>query len=125
VRAIIFDASAPQNSAFGDVPEPRPTAPDELLTEVKAVSLNFGEGLANKVGPQGVRVNVVAPGLIVTAPVNVGSPNAPKPYRRSEESRLVDRPVGRRWAEASSALSDLSAVLADSNWVLRSCNSRM
>lgn len=43
MRAIVFDPSAPNDFRFGDVAEPVPTAPDELLIQVRAISLNFGE----------------------------------------------------------------------------------
>ncbi len=43
MRAIVFDPDAPRNFAFADAPDPVPTAPNELLIEVRAISLNFGE----------------------------------------------------------------------------------
>lgn len=43
MRAIVFDPDAPRNFAFADAPDPVPTAPNELLMEVRAISLNFGE----------------------------------------------------------------------------------
>lgn len=43
MRAIVFDPAAPRNFAFADAPDPVPAAPNELLIDVKAISLNFGE----------------------------------------------------------------------------------
>ncbi len=43
MRAIVFDPDAPRKFAFADAPDPVPTAPNELLIDVKAISLNFGE----------------------------------------------------------------------------------
>ncbi|GAA2540507.1 zinc-binding dehydrogenase [Mycolicibacterium diernhoferi] len=43
MRAIVFDPDAPRRFAFAEVAEPVPTRPEELLIEVRAISLNFGE----------------------------------------------------------------------------------
>ena len=43
MRAIVFDPDAPRKFAFDEVPAPVATAPDELLIEVRAISLNSGE----------------------------------------------------------------------------------
>ncbi len=43
MRAIVYDPGAPHNFTFGEMPEPIPAAPNELLIEVRAISLNFGE----------------------------------------------------------------------------------
>ncbi|MBJ7466658.1 MAG: alcohol dehydrogenase, partial [Mycolicibacterium sp.] len=43
MRAIVFDPDAPRKFAFADAPDPVPTAPNELLIDVRAISLNFGE----------------------------------------------------------------------------------
>lgn len=43
MRAIVFDPDAPRKFAIADAPDPVPTAPNELLIAVKAISLNFGE----------------------------------------------------------------------------------
>lgn len=43
MRAIVFDPDAPRKFAIADAPDPVPTAPNELLIDVKAISLNFGE----------------------------------------------------------------------------------
>ena len=43
VKAIVFDPHVPRKFRFGEVAEPVPAAPSEMLIEVKAISLNFGE----------------------------------------------------------------------------------
>lgn len=43
MRVIVFDPSAPTKFGFADVAAPTPQAPNELLIDVKAISLNFGE----------------------------------------------------------------------------------
>ena len=43
MRAIVFDPTATRNFRFSEVPDPVPGAPNELLIDVKAISLNFGE----------------------------------------------------------------------------------
>lgn len=39
----VYDPGAPHNFTFGEMPAPVPAAPNELLIEVRAISLNFGE----------------------------------------------------------------------------------
>ena len=43
MEAIVFDPDAPRHFTFGEVAEPVPAAPDELVIEVRAISLNSGE----------------------------------------------------------------------------------
>lgn len=43
MRAIVFDPDAPRKFAFAQAPDPVPAAPNELLIDVRAISLNFGE----------------------------------------------------------------------------------
>jgi NADPH:quinone reductase-like Zn-dependent oxidoreductase len=43
MRAIVFDPTAPRIFGFAEVPAPVATAANQLLIEVKAISLNFGE----------------------------------------------------------------------------------
>ena len=43
MRAIVFDPDAPRKFTFAEVPAPVATAPDHLIIDVKAISLNFGE----------------------------------------------------------------------------------
>jgi NADPH:quinone reductase-like Zn-dependent oxidoreductase len=42
MRAVVYDPQAPVNLSFSDVAEPVP-ADDEVLVDVKAIALNFGE----------------------------------------------------------------------------------
>ncbi|WP_231963541.1 hypothetical protein [Mycobacterium adipatum] len=43
MRAIVFRPDAARSFAFAEVPDPVPAARNELLIDVKAISLNFGE----------------------------------------------------------------------------------
>ena len=43
MRAIVFDPEAPRNFRFAEVPAPVPEAANEILINVKAISLNSGE----------------------------------------------------------------------------------
>lgn len=43
MKAIVFDPNAPRTFSFSEVSDPEPAAPNELLIDVKAISLNSGE----------------------------------------------------------------------------------
>lgn len=43
MRAIVFVPDAANNFILAEAPDPVPAAPNELLIDVKAISLNFGE----------------------------------------------------------------------------------
>ena len=107
MKAIVFDPTAPRNFTFGEVPEPVPSAPNELLIEVKAISLNSGEvhTVDNAENPGDVPGWDSAGVVLVAAADGSGPPAG---------ARVVGADWSQAWAEKRVLTSDNVAALPDS-----------
>ncbi len=107
MKAIVFDPSAPRNFAFGEVPAPAPAAPNELLIEVKAISLNFGEvSTVDNVESPGDVPGWDSAGVVLVPAANGSGPPA--------GARVVGADWSRAWAEQRVLTSDNVAVVPES-----------
>lgn len=107
MRAIIFDPTAPRNFAFGEVPAPVASEPDELLIEVKAISLNFGEvySVDNVENPGDIPGWDSAGVVLVAAADGSGPPVG---------ARVVGADWSRAWAQRRVLKSDNVAIVPES-----------
>jgi len=106
MRAIVFDPDAPRNFAFADAPDPVPTAPNELLIEVRAISLNFGEVYyGDNAEHPGDIPGWDSAGVIVTPAADGSGPPA--------GTRVVGAGAARAWAQQRLLTSDNIAVIPD------------
>lgn len=107
MRAIIFDPAAPRNFAFGDAPAPAASEPDELLIEVKAISLNFGEVYSvDNVEKPGDIPGWDSAGVVLTAAADGSGPPV--------GARVVGADWSRAWAQHRVLRSDNVATIPDS-----------
>lgn len=107
MRAIVFDPSAPRNFTFGDAPEPVPTAPNELLIEVRAISLNFGEVyFVDNAEKPGDIPGWDSAGVVVVAAADGSGPPV--------GARVVGGGWSQAWAQQRVLQSDNVAVIPDS-----------
>jgi NADPH:quinone reductase len=107
VKAIVFDPSAPRSFSFGEVPAPRPSGPGELLIEVKAISLNFGEvsTIDNAENPGDIP-GWDSAGLVLKSAADGSGPPV--------GARVVGADWSRAWAQQRVLKSDNVAVVPDS-----------
>jgi NADPH2:quinone reductase len=107
VKALVFDPSAPRNFAFGEVPAPRPTEPNQLLIEVKAISLNFGEvfTIDNAENPGDIP-GWDSAGVVLQPAADGSGPPA--------GARVVGADWSRAWAQQRVLRSDNVTVVPDS-----------
>lgn len=107
MKAIVFDPSAPRQFSFGEVPAPKPAAPDELLIEVKAISLNSGEvaTVDNAEKPGDVPGWDSAGVVLIPAADGSGPPEGP---------RVVGAGWSQAWAQQRVLTSNNVAVIPDS-----------
>lgn len=95
MRAIVFDPDAPRKFSFADAPDPAPTKPDELLIEVKAISLNFGEAYyGDNADSPGDIPGWDSAGVVLTPAADGSGPPAHSDHRRIGRCRSAGRPVG-------------------------------
>ena len=107
MRAIVFDPEAARNFRFGEVPEPVPATPGQLLIDVKAISLNFGEVYSiDNVDSPGDVPGWDSAGVVVTAAADGSGPPA--------GARVVGAGWSRAWARRRLLTSDNVAVIPDS-----------
>lgn len=106
MRAIVFDPGAPRKFTFGEVPAPTPVSPNELLIEVKAISLNFGEvfGVDNAENPGDVPGWDSAGIVLVPAADGLGPPAG---------ARVVGADWSKAWAQQRVLASDNVAIVPD------------
>lgn len=106
MRAIVFDPDAPRNFAFAEAPAPVPTAPSELLIDVKAISLNFGEVYSgdNAKNPGDIPGWDSAGVVVVPAADGSGPPAG---------ARVVGADWSQGWAEQRVLTSDNVAIIPD------------
>lgn len=107
MRAIVFDPSAPRKFRFADVPAPEPAAPNQLLIDVRAISLNFGEvySVDNADSPGDIP-GWDSAGVVVTAAADGSGPPL--------GARVVGAGWSRAWAQQRLLTSDNVAVIPDS-----------
>lgn len=107
MRAIIFDPAAPRNFAFGDVPAAAASEPDELVIDVKAISLNFGEVYSvDNVENRGDIPGWDSAGVVVTAAADGSGPPV--------GARVVGADWSRAWAQQRVLKSGNVATIPDS-----------
>lgn len=107
MKAIIFDPNAPRSFAFGEAPAPVATAPNELLIDVKAFSLNFGEvySIDNAENPGDIP-GWDSAGVVVVPAADGSGPRA--------GARVVGADWSQGWAQQRVLTSDNVAVVPDS-----------
>lgn len=106
MKAIVFDPSAPRNFAFGEVPTPEPALPNELLIEVKAISLNSGEvATVDNVEKPGDVPGWDSAGVVLLPAADGSSPPA--------GARVVGAGWSQAWAEQRVLTSDNVVVIPD------------
>lgn len=107
MRAVVYDPDARRHFSFADAPDPVPGAPDELLIEVKAISLNFGEVYsADNAERPGDIPGWDSAGVIVTAAADGSGPPA--------GTRVVGAGWSHAWAQRRVLKAENVAVLPDS-----------
>ena len=107
MRAIVFDPNAPHKFVFGEVPAPRPTAPHELLIEVRAISLNSGEvATVDNAEKPGDVPGWDSAGVVLLPAADGSGPPA--------GARVVGAGWSQAWAEQRVLTSDNVAVMPDS-----------
>jgi len=106
MRAVVYDPDAPTNLSFGDVADPVPAA-DEVVVDVKAIALNFGEihWIDNARQP-GEVPGWDSAGIVVQAAADGSGPPV--------GSRVVAFHWAGGWAQRRVAASSNVAVLPDS-----------
>lgn len=107
MQAIVFDPRAPRKFTFAEVADPAPTAPNELLIDVRAISLNFGEvySVDNADTPGDVPGWDSAGVVVVAAADGSGPPVG---------TRVVGADWSRGWAQRRVLKSENVAALAES-----------
>ncbi|KAA0117078.1 alcohol dehydrogenase catalytic domain-containing protein [Mycolicibacterium sp. P9-22] len=107
MRAIVFDPDAPRKFAFAQAPDPVPAAPNELLIEVKAISLNFGEVYyGDNAEHPGDIPGWDSAGVVVTAAADGSGPPA--------GTRVAGAAWSQGWAQRRVLASENVAVIPDS-----------
>lgn len=107
MRAIVSDPAAPRKFSFADVPAPAATAPNELLIEVKAISLNFGEVYyGDNAEHPGDIPGWDSSGVVLTAAADGSGPPV--------GARVVGTGWSAAWAQQRVLTSDNVAVIPDS-----------
>lgn len=107
MRAIVFDPTAARSFRFADVPDPVPGAPNELLIDVKAISLNFGEvSTIDNADSPGDIPGWDSAGVVRRAAADGSGPPV--------GSRVVGAGWSAAWAQRRLLASDNVAVLPDS-----------
>jgi len=107
IKAIVFDPRAPRRFAFGEVPAPVPAAGDELLIEVRAISLNSGEvSTGDNVVDPGDVPGWDSSGVVLTPAADGTGPPA--------GTRVVGADWSRGWAQQRVLTADNVAVLPES-----------
>ncbi|MGW0163461.1 zinc-binding dehydrogenase [Mycobacterium sp. NPDC003323] len=107
MRAIVFDPDAPRKFALAEAPDPVPTAPNELLIEVKAISLNFGEVYyGDNADAPGDIPGWDSAGIVVSAAADGSGP--------SVGTRVAGADWSAGWAQRRVLTTDNVAVLPDS-----------
>ena len=106
VRAIVFDPDVPRKFRFGEAADPVPAAPSEMLIEVKAISLNFGEVFStdNAENPGDVP-GWDSSGVVVVPAADGSGPPA--------GTRVVGAGWSQAWAQQRVLASDNVAVVPD------------
>ncbi len=106
MKAIVFDPNAPRNFAFGEAPAPEATAPNELLIDVRAISLNFGEvsTVDNAENPGDIPGWDSAGVVVVPAADGSGPPAG---------ARVVGAGWSQGWAQQRVLTSDNVAIIPD------------
>ncbi len=104
VRALVVDDHAPGRLALGEVPDPTPAA-DQLLVQVQATSLNFGELPLHTGAPAGTVPGWDAAGVVVRAAAAGGGP--------AVGTRVVTQGANGAWAELRAVSVQSLAVLPD------------
>lgn len=106
MRAIVLDPRAPHRFAFSDVPAPRPTAPHELLIDVRAISVNSGEvATFDNAGSPGDVPGWDSAGVVSVPAADGSGPPA--------GTRVVGAGWSQAWAEQRVLTSDNVAALPD------------
>lgn len=107
MRAIVFDPNAGRKFSFADVPAPVPEAADQLLIEVKAISLNSGEvATGDNAEHPGDIPGWDSAGVVLTPAADGSGPPA--------GTRVVGAGAARAWAQQRLLTSDNVAVIPDS-----------
>lgn len=107
MRAIVFDPDAPRKFAFAEKPDPKPTAPNQLLMEVKAISLNFGEVYyGDNADSPGDIPGWDSAGVVVIPAADGSGPPA--------GARVVGADWSQAWAQQRVLASDNVALIPDS-----------
>ncbi|CAN5557180.1 zinc-binding dehydrogenase [soil metagenome] len=107
MRAIVFDPNAVGNFRFADVPAPVPEASNQLLIEVKAISLNSGEvATGDNAEHPGDIPGWDSAGVVLTPAADGSGPPA--------GTRVVGAGAARAWAQQRLLTSDNVAVIPDS-----------
>lgn len=104
MRALVNRGEGGTEVGFEEVAEPEP-APDEVVIEVRAVSVNRGELRLLAVRPAGWRPGQDVAGVVVRAAADGSGP--------PEDTRVVAWVDQAGWAERTAAATDRVAVLAD------------
>lgn len=107
MRAIVFDPSSPQRFTFSEVPAPVPREPNELLIEVRAISLNFGEVYTvDNAETAGDIPGWDSAGIVLEAAADGSGPPA--------GARVVGADWSRAWAQQRVLTSDNVVTIAES-----------
>ncbi|GAA3430645.1 zinc-binding dehydrogenase [Kutzneria kofuensis] len=104
MRALLVDPSAPSGFRFGEVAQPVP-APNQVLVEVKAISVNYGEASGGFVSPEGEVQGWDAAGVVVQAAADGSGPDV--------GSRVVTYGRDGGWAQLRAVDTTELAVLPD------------
>jgi NADPH:quinone reductase-like Zn-dependent oxidoreductase len=104
MRALLVDPSAPSGFRFAEVAEPAP-APNQVLVEVKAISVNYGEVSGGFAVPEGQVQGWDAAGVVVKAAADGSGPEV--------GSRVVTYGRGGGWAQVRAVDTTELAVLPD------------
>ena len=107
MRAIVFDPRARWNFSFGEVVEPVAGAPDELVMDVRAISLNSGEVATGDTADTPGQV----PGWDSAGLVLVPAADGSGPPRGT---RIAGAAWSQAWAERRVLTSGNVAVIPDS-----------
>ncbi|MGW0163474.1 alcohol dehydrogenase catalytic domain-containing protein [Mycobacterium sp. NPDC003323] len=107
MRAVVYEPDARRHFSFAEAPEPVPGTPDELLIEVKAISLNFGEVYsADNAERPGDIPGWDSAGVVVTAAADGSGPPV--------GARVVGAGWSQAWAQRRVLKAENVAVLPDS-----------
>jgi NADPH:quinone reductase len=104
MRALLVDSSAKTGFRLGEAPEPAP-APNQVLVEVKTISLNYGEASGGFRSPEGEVQGWDAAGVVVRAAADASGPDV--------GSRVVTFGWSGAWAQLRAVDTADLAVLPD------------